>query len=139
MNPDAEKFWQEVAPRLRRHLQLMPPTLREAEAEYAAAPEVPISEDDVKAALAFAKTGRRSRPPAPPQEQWVDDQEMEAVQDEMELVLNRNAGECDERAKALLEELREKALEEEGQRDGDEEPSGDAGEAEEGKGSGGAG
>lgn len=110
MNDDA-KAWTELAAKLRKALGLASPTVKNADAEMAAAGEIPMSEEEV-AQIASAAAS------SPPDEtfefdtdySWIKEVETGAVSEEM-LVLNRNRGEDDSEVERRIEELRKKALE----------------------------
>jgi hypothetical protein len=113
MNRDASEFWNQVSPALRRHLKLTPPTLEEAEAEFQAAEESPLSEEQIDSILYSAKTGqRRQREKKKLLPDWLRSMNLSQVSQEMIPALARNAGAKDEEVEALLESLREEALEE---------------------------
>jgi hypothetical protein len=114
MNRDASDFWNQVSPALRRHLKLAPPTLEEAEAEFQAAEESPLSEKQVKSILHYAKTGQReNRPKKTALPDWLKNINLAQVTQDMIPALARNAGIEDEEVKETLERLRKEVLKDE--------------------------
>lgn len=51
---DSTKWWDGIAPKLRRALGLAPLTTEEAETELAEAQEVPITDDEIERIVRFA-------------------------------------------------------------------------------------
>lgn len=110
-DPRNDKFWNETAEEMRRALHLRPLTDEEAAQEYDAAPEVPMSEDEIEAALRLAK----SRVPIEPS--YADrtgtpgtDADIEREVGEV-LGMHRNEGEADPEVEEDMERKRKEALE----------------------------
>ncbi len=109
INPD--KFWTDMAAGLRRKLGLAPPaTPEEAEAQYEAAEEVPLTENQIDRIVGHACGGEPPRYHQPSPGYEADKADLSHVEDDM-LVLNRNAGDEDPEIQARKQELRKKALE----------------------------
>ena len=113
MTADADPLRKDLE-RLRKLKGLCPLTPEEAEAEFAAAPEEPITPDEVEDLIRRVKSGELDAAEPFPDGQWLDEVEYEDVEEDV-LQLNRNAGEEDEATDQLLEELRRKALDDDEQ------------------------
>jgi len=122
MNYDVNEFWKKVSPGLRRYLKLTPPTLSEAEAEFNAAKEAALSEDQIQSILHYAKTSRRQeRRPKRALPDWLKNLNLTQISQDMVPALARNAGVKDKDVEDLLDRLRKEALETEVQdADGEE-------------------
>ncbi|MCC7336728.1 MAG: hypothetical protein IT422_16680 [Pirellulaceae bacterium] len=111
MNSEADRFWNDMAPKYRAHRGLCPMTPEEADAEYDGATAIPISDSDIKAIVDAATSGNL---PAwtPDQEHWQSDLDTQTVEEEM-LVMFREEGETSEETDAIEEELRKRMLNDE--------------------------
>jgi hypothetical protein len=115
--------------RLRRKNKWCPLTPEEAEAELKAAPDEPFDEDEIAALVGLVRSGQIE--PTPPEpELWTGDEQLDEVEEDV-LQLNRNAGERDEQTDRLIDELRRKALDNDGKeqyrQDGGASPPGASG------------
>ncbi|GAB4196932.1 MAG: hypothetical protein Kow00105_11080 [Phycisphaeraceae bacterium] len=122
MNPDTDKFWKQIAAGLGRHTGLAPMTPEEAQAEFEALPDDPLSDAQIEDIIECVTSGELAdwTPPVPD----FDTREFECQGIEEDVLqLNRNEGDGDEATDELLDELRRKALED-GQADGDEDKTG---------------
>ena len=54
----ADEFWERVAPGLRQYMGLGPMTLEEAQAEFDAAEDEPLSDEQIESIVHYAKTGQ---------------------------------------------------------------------------------
>jgi len=110
MSDDAKKR-AELAARLRKALGLATPSFEEADAEMAAAEEVPMSRDEINRIADAATEGPVDETYQPSTDySWMRELETDSVSDEM-VALHRNRGEEDPEVKRRIEELRKKALE----------------------------
>ncbi|MCF6283575.1 MAG: hypothetical protein L3K26_00060 [Candidatus Hydrogenedentes bacterium] len=111
MEHDADKYWQQVSPGLRRYLNLAPPTRAEAEAEFEAAEAVPISEERMQSILNYATTGKREKRRKKMElPDWLKNIDLTQIGQDMVPALARNAGKTDVEVTRLLEELRKEHL-----------------------------
>ena len=102
--------------RLRRMKGLCPLTPEEADAELAATPDTPLSEDEIERLLLSATAGEAGIEEPFPEREWVPDREMEGIDEEV-LQLNRNAGDEDAEVDQLVDEHLRKALGDDGEED----------------------
>jgi hypothetical protein len=111
MDHDADKYWQQVSPGLRRYLNLAPTTRAEAEAEFQAAEDIPMSEESIQSIMNYAITGKREkRREKRGLPDWLKGIDITQVRQDMVPALARNAGKTDAEVTRLLEELRETHL-----------------------------
>jgi hypothetical protein len=116
MNHDANEFWAQVSPGLRRHLDLTPPTYEEAEAEFQSAQAIPLTEEEKNLAFLCATTGRQEKRRAKRVlPKWLENIDLSRLTEEMVPALARNAGATDDEVEELLRRLRQEALEDEDQ------------------------
>jgi hypothetical protein len=116
MPDETDKFWGAMVSQLRRGLRLHPLCADEAEKEYKAAKPEPLPESTLDAMLDSITSGR---------DDWastrnVVNQGLESGIDEDALQLNRNAGDADAEVDDRVEELRRKALGNDGEADQDQ-------------------
>lgn len=108
MTSDADKFWSEMAPRLRRARQFRAPTIEEAQAELDAAEPVPMSDEQIDAIVEAANA------------YVADDCQSESqlgtrawsgadLSDQVP-VLNRNPGKSDEESDRTIDQVRRDAF-----------------------------
>jgi hypothetical protein len=118
---DDAKAWTELAAKLRKALGLASPTPNNADAEMAAAGEIPMSEAEI-ARIANAAAGSPSDETIELDTDYSRRNEVETgyVSEEMP-VLSRNRGEDDSEVKRRIEELRKKALEDDEGENGESE------------------
>lgn len=118
MANEADRFWNSIVKGLRRYMRLSPPSDKEAELELNAADEIPISEEKIESIVQSVTSGNIAAREAEPMGNWSDEADVEDVEKEMELVLNRNEGEADSDVDELIERLRREALEDKGSGNG---------------------
>jgi hypothetical protein len=103
MSSDDDKFWENVAGKLRKKKGFCPPTPEEAEAAFNAAPSVPLSEERINS-IVDAATGKDELT----EDEWQEDEELEDAKGELQLY--RKPGEGDEAAKKAEQELEDEML-----------------------------
>lgn len=103
-----DKFWSEMAGRLRRALHLDPLTMQEAEEEYRAAEDKPIPDETIYAIMQSVCSGEET--PFPHRDRDLEGTHESNIEDQV-LQLNRNQGEEDAEVDELIEKHRRKALE----------------------------
>ena len=108
MTSDADRFWNDIAPKYRALRGLCPMTPEEADAEFDNAPPVPLSESEIKAMVDAAISGAAPSWQADAGE-WSPDMDTSLVEEEM-LAMYREEGETDEETDATEEELRKRML-----------------------------
>lgn len=117
-----DNFWADMADEMQRALHLRPLTEDEAALEYQQAPEVPISDEEIDASLAIAKSfvpkeasyDERAKRPAGYAEL---DQEVGEV-----IGLHRHEGETDPEVEEEMRRKRAEALREDEEQDDEDEP-----------------
>lgn len=111
MTSEADRFWNDIAPKYRVLRGLCPMTPEEADAEYANTPAIPLSESEIQAMVDAATSGQ---PPSwePEVKEWTPDSDVESVEEEM-LALYREEGETDAETDVIEEELRKRMLSDE--------------------------
>lgn len=123
MAEENDKFWKDAKGKLRRAFNLDPICREEAEEEVKRTKNSkPMADDDVNSIMDFVLSiGKRGGLSAEPESQdneeddeappaWVDPVTPEMMDEEI-LQLNSRAGEKDAETEALLEKLRQEALE----------------------------
>ena len=123
MTSDAERFWEEAAKKLRRAKGFSVPTPKEAEAELDAAPDEPLTEDQIDAMLKAAVSGDMAVWTPSPDLSWMGERIDSTIEEEL-FALNRNRGEDDEQIEEMLEEQRRGALGDHEQHPGADEQDG---------------
>lgn len=108
MNFDSDEFWKRVSPGFCKYRNLQPPSLAEAEIEFQAAQEIPLSEAEIQLIFSFALEGKRKAQRKLPPSREPDD--LGQMDQELFLALARNADDVDEEVKELVKTLRQEAL-----------------------------
>lgn len=116
MPDETDKFWGAMVSKLRRGLKLHPLCADEAEREYKATKPEPLPDDAFDAMIDSITSGRDDWSPA----DGVVDQGLESGIEEDALQLNRNPGEADAEVDDRVEQLRRKALGNDGEADQDQ-------------------
>ena len=111
MTSEADRFWNDIAPKYRAVRGLCPMTPEEADAEYDDAPAIPISKSEIQSMMDAAISGQ-SPSWKPESQDWTPDSDLESVEDEM-LAMYREEGETDPVTDALEDELRKRMLSDE--------------------------
>jgi hypothetical protein len=114
MSSDADKFWEDVAGKLRKVKGLCPLTPEEAEKAYDEAPEVPLSPELINSMVESITSEEQLHWDAGPDEDWDDDPAFAEV-DEQALAAYCNQGEEDSETKQAEDDLERELL-------GDDEP-----------------
>lgn len=111
MTSDADSFWDEIAPKYRKIKGYCPMTPEEADAAYDAAPEIPMSPEEIERIVDAVVTGE---PPDfdPKVPEWSPEAELADVEEDM-LAVFREEGEADPETDAKEEELRKRMLNDE--------------------------
>jgi hypothetical protein len=110
MSSDADRFWEDLAGKLRKKKGLCPLTPEEAEQAYAEAPEVPLSPDLIESMVESIVAGEDPPPWEPvSDEDWDADPAFDEIEEEA-LALFRNQGEVDPDAEKAEKSLEEKLL-----------------------------
>jgi hypothetical protein len=107
MSSDADRFWEDLAGKLRKRKGLCPLTPEEAEQAYAEAPEVPLSPDLIESMVESIVSGEAPPSWEPVSDEDGDDDPIFAEIEEEALALFRNQGDMDpntEQAEKSLEE-----------------------------------
>ncbi|AMV17409.1 hypothetical protein [Planctomyces sp. SH-PL14] len=111
MTSDADSFWNEIAPKYRKLKGYCPMTPEEADAAYDAAPEIPMSPEEIERIVDAVVTGER--PEFDPEvREWSPEAELADVEEDM-LAVFREEGEADPETDAKEEELRKRMLNDE--------------------------
>lgn len=111
MSYSADKFWQEVAPKLRRHLGLHERSLEEAQEIFDAAEDIPMSKATMERVMRSVSVGPVEKKAAGPIKRLIEKLDISGQEQMPALVLNRNVGDKDPAAAARMETLRKEALE----------------------------
>lgn len=109
MSSDADKFWDEVAGKLRRLKGLCPPTPEEAEAAFDSAPDMPLSEAEIDSIAESVISGELTSWDPVPSQDWDDDPAVAQVGEEARQLF-RNEGEEDPEADRVEKELENELL-----------------------------
>jgi hypothetical protein len=109
MSSDADKFWEDVAGKLRKKKGLCPLTPEEAERAYNEAPEIPLSPELINSMVESITSGKQASLEPDPEEEWDDDPAFAEV-DEQALAVYRNQGEEDPETKQAEADLEEELL-----------------------------
>lgn len=111
MSSEADRFWDDVAPKYRALRGLCPMTPEEADTEYDNVAAIPMSESEIRAMVDAATSGE-----APAWNldvtEWSPDMDTQSVEEEM-LAMYREEGEADVETDAIEEELRKRMLSDE--------------------------
>lgn len=111
MTSEADRFWNDIAPKYRALRGLCPMTPEEADVEYDNAPAIAMTESEIQAMIDTAISGQV--PSWEPEvKHWTPDSDLESVEEEM-LAMYREEGEADAETDATEEELRKRMLSDE--------------------------
>jgi len=94
MISDDDKFWHDVAGKLRKAKGLCPPSPDEADAAFDEAKEIPLSDDQIKSIVESVTSGEMTVWDPVPDDDWEDSPEAAAI-GEQTLALHRSQGEDD--------------------------------------------
>ena len=123
MTSDADKFWDEVADKLRRAEGFCIPTPEELKAELDALEAEPLTDDQVDEMVRAATSGELATWTPLPDLGWTGEGESSDISDEV-MQLNRNLGDEDPEIDELLDQQRREALGTDEDDPGEEEPGG---------------
>jgi hypothetical protein len=123
MTSDADKFWDEVAGKLRRAEGFCVPNPKDLEAELDALEAEPLTDEQVDEMIQAATSGELATWTPLPDLEWTGEGEPSDINDEV-LQLNRNLGEEDPEIDELLDRQRREALGTDEDTPGEEEPNG---------------
>ena len=112
MTSEADRFWDDMAPKYRAFHGLCPMTQEEADSEFERAPAIPISESEIGAMVDAATSGNVPTW-IPDVTEWRPDMDTQPVEEEM-LAMFREEGEADEETDTIEVELRKRMLSDEG-------------------------
>lgn len=117
MSSDADRLWDEIAPKYRKQKGFCPMTPDEAEAAFDEAPAIPLSKDYIQSVVDSVTAGET---PSwdPPDAGWKADAETEQVEEDM-LAMYREEGEASAETDVAEQELRERLLNDEADDDED--------------------
>ena len=128
MNPESDKFWQEIAKGLARRTGHAPLTPEEAQKEFESLSDKKLPDDQIEEIIDRVTSGEFTDwTPATP-EFDLPEFDCESIADDV-LQLNRNEGDADSETDELLDQLRREALED-GHDDGQEDATGLGGDQE---------
>jgi len=128
MNPETDKFWQEIAKGLARRTGQAPMTSEEAQKEFESLSDEKLPDDQIAEIIQRVTSGEFTDwTPATPQFD-MSEFDCEGIEEDV-LQLNRNEGDADSETDELLDELRREALED-GHDDGQEDTTGMDGDPE---------
>jgi hypothetical protein len=119
MDANPDKFWNDLAEAFRREMGLRPLSADEAQAELDGAPCIPLSEEEINNLVEGAMSGELAVWDQSPDPSWLTEEDTSEIESGV-LQVNRNPGEEDPEIDAQIEELRRKALEDEGDSTEDE-------------------
>ena len=111
MNTDADKFWDDAVGKIRKAKGLCPLTPEEADAAFDAAPEVPMSADEIASIVDAVTSGELASWEPLPQDDYGSDPTFEEVNESV-LEVFRHEGETDAEAEAVEKELEDEMLNE---------------------------
>lgn len=133
MPDENDRFWGEMASKLRRAMKLHPLCPEESETEYKAAERRPLPDGDLDAIVHSIVSGRDDWKEAQGEETWSDGTDAADIEDQV-LQVNRNLGDEDPEVDERVEEHRRKVLGKDGEANKDssglddgEEPQGKSG------------
>lgn len=108
MSSDADRLWDELAPKFRRRKDLCPMTPEEGEEAFKTAPKAPMSKEQIRA---IVQNVVNRTPPAmdPLEPEWCEEEDFEEIDAELQL-LYRNEGQPDPESEEAERELREQML-----------------------------
>lgn len=106
MPDENDRFWGEMAPKLRRAMKLHPLCPEESEKEYKAAEQRPLPDGSLDAMVDSIVSGRDDWNESQDEQPWSDGADIE----DQVLQVNRNLGEEDPEVDERVEEHRRKAL-----------------------------
>ena len=108
MTSEADRFWNDIAPKYRALRGLCPMTPEEADAEYDSAPAIALTESEIQAMVDAAISGQALSRELEVKH-WTPDSDLESVEEEM-LAMYREEGEADVETDTIEEELRKRML-----------------------------
>lgn len=111
MTSEADKFWDEIAPKYRKLKGFCPMTPDEADIAFDSAPAEPMSPDEIDRIIDAVVTGQTLKW-EPESTEWSPDVDLELVEEDM-LAVYREEGEADPETDAIEDEMRKKMLEDE--------------------------
>jgi hypothetical protein len=111
MTSEANRFWNDIAPKYRALHGLCPMTPEEADVEYDNTPAIPLNESEIQAMIDAAISGQATSW-EPKVKHWTPNTDLEAVEEEM-LAMYREEGKPDAETDAIEEELRKRMLSDE--------------------------
>lgn len=109
MSSDADKYWHEIAGKLRKKKGLGPLTPSEAEAAFDAAPEIPLSDDQIQSITDSVSSGELTTWEPTPNLDWTNEVNLEEVEEGVGQLF-RNEGDRDPKTDKAEEELRQELL-----------------------------
>lgn len=109
MNSDADRFWDGAVGKIRKAKGLCPLTPDEADAAFDAAPEAPMSADEIAAIVEAVTSGELASWEPIPQEDYGTDPTFEDVNRSV-LEVFRHEGESDADAEAVEKKLEDEML-----------------------------
>ena len=109
MSFDADKFWENVAGKLRKKKGLCPLTPEDAEKAYNEAPEVPLSPELINSMVESITSGELTSWDLISDEEWNDDPAFAEVEEDA-LAVCRNQGEEDPETKQAEQDLEDELL-----------------------------
>jgi hypothetical protein len=109
MKSDADRFWDDTVGKIRKAKGLCPLTPEEADAAFDAAPEVPMSADEIAAIVDAITSGELASWEPLPQDNYETDPTFEEVNESV-LEVFRHEGEADAEAEAVEKELEDEML-----------------------------
>lgn len=112
MSNKFDRFWDELVSKYRRRKGLTP-TPEQLEREIVKVEAIPLSEDEIESIVSIVSSGDVGPTDVTPDLSWIDEIDTSSVEEGV-LQLNRNKGNSDSDIEERLEELRKKALEEDG-------------------------
>lgn len=116
MTSDDDKFWNDVAGKLRKLKGLCPPTPEEAETAFAEAPDMPLSDEQVNLIVKSVTSGTQGSGEAVPDGEWCDDPSLDGI-DEETMQLFRNKGDQDAETEQIENALEQELLSDEAEED----------------------
>ena len=111
MSNTPDEIWKSVAPHLQRRFGLHRPSIKEAQADFDAAEDEPLSVEQLRSIAAFAK-GKAPAPKPERKPSWHQGITSALSGPQLIPAFNRNAGEDDDSVEKLMDQLRREALSE---------------------------
>jgi hypothetical protein len=104
MSSDDDRFWDDVAGKLRKAKGLCPPTPEEAEAAFDEAPEIPLSDDQIDSIVESVTSGEVTPWDPAPDTGWDDNPAQEIGEQVLAVFRNQGGDDPDgDRAESELE------------------------------------